>query len=533
VPFDTAGVEPNLEGEFTVDGAKVKPAFQLFEEHVAQYTPEWAADICGLPAEQIRQVALELGENAKIGSTIEVDGMTLPYRPVAIMAYHMAQQELGFQAIRAMTMVMMLLGAVGAVGGQLSDFTWKIHKNYNGLDSIDITDSPNIYLNKSKFYPINSNNSSVVAQVMLDPGKYGVDYVPEVCIIHMANPLGSFPDRDVNFEAYKKFKFVAVIDPWLSTTADFFADVVLPAATIEKYEGPISATDQYTDAQTLRIPPMEPLFDSRGDIQIYLDLCEKAGILYGEGGYLDQVNKALKLEEPNILPLNNKPTERGIFDIWAKANGYEEGVAFFETTGVKVKGPVAATKRYGYATDPPFGGVIHRLYGESLLRYRQDMQAAGADKIYWQDYAPFPTWRTLTLEGSPPDYDLTLISFHMIEFKQSRTPIPLVVELAPEQFMEINPKTAKAKGINDGDEVWVESHNAVTGETRKIRVTARYRELIRLDTVAMPHHYGDYARHPWTQGQGPTPNTLFFTGEGYVANTADQTFHVKVRVYKA
>jgi anaerobic selenocysteine-containing dehydrogenase len=120
----------------------------------------------------------------------------------------------------------------------------------------------------------------------------------------------------------------------------------------------------------------------------------------------------------------------------------------------------------------------------------------------------------------------------MIEFKQSRTPIPLVLELAPEQFLEINPKAARERRINDGDKVWVESHNAVTGDTRRVRVTARHREHIRPDTVAMPHHYGEYARHPWTEGQGPTPNTLFFSGEGYVANTADQAYHVKVRVYK-
>ena len=533
VAHDAEGVEPALEGEFTVDGATVKPAFQVFKEHMAQYTPEWATEVCGLPAEQVRQVAQELGENAMIGSTIEVDGMTLPYRPVAIMTYHVAQQELGFQLVRAQNMIMMLLGAIGAVGGTFTDFTWKIDKRYKGLDNIEITDSPNIYLEDSKFYPINSNNSSVVAKVMLDPEKYGVDYVPEVCIVHMANPLGSFPDQNVNFEAYKKFKFVAVIDPWLSKTADLFADVVLPAATIEKYEGPLSATDQYTDATALRIPPMEPLFQSRGEIDIYMDLCEKAGILYGEGGYLDQVNKALKLEAPYALPLDKKPTVREIFDLWAKASGIEEGVAYFEKHGVKVKGPVSAKKYYGYAGDPPFGGVIHRLYGESLLRYQQKMQAKGAEKIYWQDYTPLPTWRTLTMDGSPPEYDLYLTSYHMIEFKQSRTPIPLVLELAPKQFMEINPKAAKARGINDGDEVWVESQNAVTEETRKVKVTARYRESIRPDTVSMPHHYGEYARHPWVKGQGPTPNTLFFTGEGYVSNTADQTYHVKVRVYKA
>ena len=58
-------------------------------------------------------------------------------------------------------------------------------------------------------------------------------------------------------------------------------------------------------------------------------------------------------------------------------------------------------------------------------------------------------------------------------------------------------------------------------------------EAIRPDTVAMPHHYGEYVRHPWVEGDGPSPNTPFFTGEGYVSNTADQTFLVKVRVEKA
>jgi hypothetical protein len=49
--------------------------------------------------------------------------------------------------------------------------------------------------------------------------------------------------------------------------------------------------------------------------------------------------------------------------------------------------------------------------------------------------------------------------------------------------------------------------------------------------VAMSHHYGMWS-HPWTKDGGPTPNTIFHTMEGYVTNTADQTFHVKVRVYK-
>jgi anaerobic selenocysteine-containing dehydrogenase len=311
-----------------------------------------------------------------------VDGVTVPYRPVGIMAYHMAQQELGFQALRAMAMVAMLIGSVGAAGGTLTDFSWKVHKNWAGLDNIEITDSPNIYLNKSQFYPINSNNSSMVAKVLVDPDKYGVaeEKIPEMVIVHMANPLGSFPDREANFAAYEQLEYVVVIDPWLSATADLFADIVLPAATIEKYEGPLSANTPYEDATALRLPPMEPMFDSRGDIDIYLDLTEAAGILYGEEGYLAELNHELKLEV-FALPLDDKPSVRGIFDRWAREHvSEEEGIAFFERQGVQYKGPIGATKRYGYAAlddeGRPFAGAYpHRLSRDAGQGRRRDLLA--------------------------------------------------------------------------------------------------------------------------------------------------------------
>jgi len=535
VPHDSEGTEPALDGHYTVGSATVPTGFQIFKESLEENTAEWAADICGVPAEQIEQVANELAEHAMIGSTIEIDGRTLPYRPVAIMAYHMAQQELGFQALRAMLFIPMLLGSVGAVGGQFSDFTWKEYKNWKKFENISVNEGPyNIYLSGSKFFPINSNNSSIVAKVINDPEQYEVDYVPEVFLLHHVNPLGSFPDREENIEAYKKIDFVAAIDPWLSLTADLFADIVMPAATINKYEGPMSATDQYIDAVAMRIPPVDPLFQSRGEIDIYMDLCEKIGVLYGEGGYLEIVNNELKLTDTEYaLPLDSKPTPREIFDNYSKINGLS-GIDFFETEGVQVKGPVDPTKYYPYAMETPFGGILpHRLYGESLLVAQQKMQALGAEEIYWRDYTALPTWRDLTVESSPPEYDFLLMSTHLIEFKQSRTPIPMMVEMVPNQVVEINTSDAKAKGIADGDEVMVESIHALTGETREAKTIARCRENIRPGVVCMPHHFGEYVKHPWVKGTGPSPNSLFFTGEGYVANTADQTYLVKVKVSKA
>lgn len=534
-PFDAGVGRPALEGEYEVEGRKVRPAFQVLKEHLARYTPEWAAKVTDVPADAIRRVAEELGENAQIGSTIEVDGRTLPHRPVAAMAQHMSQQELGFEAVRAMLLVFMLLGAVGAVGGQMIDFTWDVdHERFEGLDRIEIGDPPNDFLLEgSKFFPINTGNPAVAAMVARDPAKYGVERLPEMAILHMHNPLVSVPDQKLIAALYERLKFVAVISPWLTETADYFADVILPAATIEKYEGPVPATDQYTDAVTLMTPPMAPLFESRGEVDIYLDLTEKAGILYGKGGYLDQANRALGLRGRYALPLSRKPTPRQIFDRWARSQGIREGVAFFEQKGVKMNGPVPAADHYGYAGDPPFGGVRHRLYGESLLRYRNEMKAKGAGEVYWRDYSPLPTWRSLTMEGSPAGYDLHLISFKRIEHKQSRSAyIPLLTEQAPEQRLAINPEAAGERGIGDGDEVWVESHNAVTGETRRIKARAAHTDGIRLDTVGLSHHFGLWA-HPGSRGRGPSPNEIFYGGEGYLTNTADSSFQVKVRVFKA
>jgi len=537
VAYDAPGIDPALTGEYTVGSDTVKPAYQLFVDHVADKTPAWAAGICGLSEEQIIKVATDLGTYAKIGSTLTIDGVEVPYRPVAIHGYHVTQQELGFQATRAALIVMMLLGAIEAAGGQFVDFSPTKAGAFDKWNAVSVKSTGyNIFLEDSKFYPINSNSSNIVAMVMNDPAKYGFPEsdIPEVLMIHMTNPLLAYPSAQSELaESYKKFKFIAVIDPWLSETADHYADLVLPAAMLEKYEGPFSISNTYVNATTIRQPPINPLFQTRGEIDIYLDLCEKAEILYGTGGYLDYLNSELKLVDPYKLDLNTKPTVRDIFDRWAKSKGISDGIVFFEKNGVKAEGAVSADKYYGSAFTPPYGGLRHRLYGEALNRYRGVMQGMGVDELYYQDYTPFPTWRTPTKDRSPPEYDLTLISYKKIELKQSRAAFdPLLNELVPKQRLLINSATAAAKGISDGDPVFVESHNALTGETRRIQTVAQLVEFVRPDTVVLHHHYGQWV-HPVARDSGPTPNTLFFTGDGYVSNTADQSYHVNVKVWRA
>lgn len=533
-PFDTKGLTPALEGSFTVGGAAVKTSFQLLTEHVAQYSPESVAAACGVPAEQIRRIALELGKNACIGQTITIDGVQLPYRPVAMMGYHgIAGQEHAFQCGRAGCLLFMLLGAIQAVGGVRIGFGLAVAPNFTALDKAQIKDPPyNINLTNSKYFAINHPCSAFASHVLLNPQKYEVGLIPEVMLCFYGNYLLSSPPTDVMIEALKKMKFIADIDSHLTEEADLLADVVLPCSVLEKLDGPVDVNNMYETGWMLRLPVTDPLYKSRPDLDIYIDLAEKMGILYGKDGFIDKIHGELTITDANKLDINTKPTTRQVFDAWAKSRGVAEGVAYFEKNSAKTA-PIPVKQLYAPAWDPPYGGIRHRVWGESLLGYRETMKSKGAAEVYYRDYTALPTWRPNTMDSSPAEYDLYLIDHKAIQLFHSQLAYnPLLNELDPAQALRMNPRTAKAKGLADGDEVWVESHNATSGQTKKFKMHVRYVEGIRPDTVAMAHGYGHWV-HPVAKNDGPSPSQLYYTGEGYTVSVVQGgVFRVKVKVWK-
>ena len=128
ISMHTNGSDPYLLGEFTLDdGTPVKPAFQLLVDRVKDYTPEWAAEITGIPAETIKRLAYEMGITArdeKIELPIawtdtwgnEHDHIT--GNPVSFHAMRgLAAHSNGFQTIRAMSILMSILGTIDRPGG--------------------------------------------------------------------------------------------------------------------------------------------------------------------------------------------------------------------------------------------------------------------------------------------------------------------------------------------------------------------------------------------------------------------------------
>lgn len=152
VPFDTADCDPALKGEFEAGEAmeigadderwdyervKVKPAFQLLVEHVAENRPEWAETISGVPADKIRQLANGFVDHARIGQTCTVKDRELPFRPVAIVLGKTTNNGWGgYECVWARAVMQILVGALEVPGGLLGSTSLIVGPNWDRWSSV-------------------------------------------------------------------------------------------------------------------------------------------------------------------------------------------------------------------------------------------------------------------------------------------------------------------------------------------------------------------------------------------------------------
>jgi len=153
------GCDPALEGRYTLaDGTRVVPSFQLLRERVAECTPAWAEKITGIPAARIKALAREMGDTA-FRQAFELPipwtdawGKAHPTtvgRPVAFHAMRgLAAHSNGFQTVRALAVLMSVLGTIDAPGGfrHKAPYPRHIVPNYRAFNAPEMI-KPNTPLN--------------------------------------------------------------------------------------------------------------------------------------------------------------------------------------------------------------------------------------------------------------------------------------------------------------------------------------------------------------------------------------------------
>ncbi|MFH1091195.1 MAG: molybdopterin-dependent oxidoreductase, partial [Pseudomonadota bacterium] len=484
-PYDADVQDYATEGSFTVDGTECRPAFQLLKEHVSKYTPAMAAAITTVPATTIYRLAEEFGREARIGSTIVVEGTEFPYRPVAANIYRGAgAHEHGVAGALGVQILNMVVGNFYVPGGHrgmnLVGPAWEWQPGvFDGLvvpttnpelgagnDYYNYKIGPPDSMELKELYPMSTNRAPMHLATSIEPEKYKLPYHPEVLLTCRRNLFMGGCDYKITAEALRKYRFIASFCVTLDEMSDF-ADLVLPEAIgLEKLQFmPNRLTWSHT-AQTgyfywgVRQPVVAPLGEARDWADVLMELADRIGFL---GDVYENFNHRFSLKGPYKLDPAQKYTKEEIGDRRFKAKfGEERGLAWFKEYGFH------SIKRTVDELYPlPWLKVRFPLYYENFLeaggKVKAVAQSIGLNNWDISDYEALPEWKACGAgHPTPEGFDLTACNFRVATHSMSWTAenpwLAEVAELNPyAQKILINTLTARKRGINDKDRVYVES----------------------------------------------------------------------------
>ncbi|MCS0294745.1 trimethylamine-N-oxide reductase TorA [Vibrio alginolyticus] len=404
-------------------------------------TPEWAAAICGVKADKIREFARML-----------VSGRTQ-----ILMGWCIQRQEHGEQPYWAAAVVAAMVGQIGLPGGGIS---YGHHYSSIGVPSTGFAGPGGFPRNldqgmKPKWDNNDFNGYSRTIPVarwidcLLEPGKEinyngGKVKLPDfkMMVISGCNPWHHHQDRNRMKKAFRKLQTVVTIEfAWTATCR--FSDIVLPACT-QWERNDIDVYGSYSNKGLIAMHRLvDPLFQSKPDFQIMSELTQRFGRReeytrgMSEMEWIESLyNDCKKANEGKFeMPEFNEFWEKSVLDFgegkpWVRHADFRKDPelnplgtpsGFIEITSRKIG-------RYGYEHCQE-----HPMWFEKSERSHG---GPGSDK--------YPFW----LQSCHPDKRLHSQMCESEEFRatyavQGREPV------------YINPADAKAKGIKDGDLVRV------------------------------------------------------------------------------
>lgn len=267
--------------------------FDELKAKVKDYTPEKMQDICGIPAEEIREVALAYAKSP---------------RSIIFWGMGVSQHVHGTDNARCLIALALLTGQIGRTGTGLHPLRGQ--NNVQGASDAGLI---------PMFYPdyISVENGDVKAKMEEFwgaelSGERGLTVVEIVNDIHAdgikgmyvmgENPAMSDPDQHHTRAALAKLKHLIVQDIFLTETA-WFADVILPATAHAEKEGTFSNTNRQVQ---IGRPAVSPPGEARQDWKIIVDLANALNLDWKYEHISDVFN-----EMAQIMPsLNNISWER-------------------------------------------------------------------------------------------------------------------------------------------------------------------------------------------------------------------------------
>ncbi len=212
----------------------------------AQYPPQRAGSLCGVPPEDIVRLARELATS----------------QPAVIrLNYGVQRSERGAAAVRAIAMIPALTGAWRHRGGGLLLTTSGAFQiNRQALERPDLQPRPTRVLNMSEL-------GRILTEVSGPPIK--------ALIVYNCNPAAIAPDQNRVVAGLRRAAlFKVVLEQFQTDTADF-ADYVLPVTTFLEHTDLYFAYGHYY--MQLARPALQPAGEAKPNVEIFRLLAKRMG----------------------------------------------------------------------------------------------------------------------------------------------------------------------------------------------------------------------------------------------------------------
>ena len=434
------------------------------------YPPERAAEICGVPAERIREAAALLGGAERLLSTV-LQGFYQSNQATAaavqVNNVHLLRGMLG----RPGAGVLQMNGQpsaentreCGADGDLVGFRNWD-----NGRHVADLAAIWNLNPMQIPHYAPPTH----AMQIMRYAEKGSIRFL----WVSATNPLVSLPElRRVRELLASQGLFLVVQDIFLTETAEL-ADVVLPAATWGEKTGTFTNSDRTVH---LSEKAVEPPGEARSDLDIFLDYARRIGFRDNGG-----------------QPFPQWHDPESAFEAWKRASAGRpcdySGLSYDRLRG---------NSGVQWPCDEAHPEGTERLYTDGRFWARpEECESYGKDLVTG---APLeePEYRAANPDGRamikaveyvPPheepgqEYPFALITGRTLYHFHTRTKTgraPQLQRAAPEVWVEIAPPDAEEAGIREGHPVEIRSTRG--------RIHARARiSGIRPGVLFVPFHYG-------------------------------------------
>jgi anaerobic selenocysteine-containing dehydrogenase len=274
------------------------------------------------------------------------------------------------------------------------------------------------------------------------------------------NPLVSFPNIDILKHALENLHFLVVQDGFHPTPTTELADLVLPAAIWGEKEGTYTNSERRVSKVNAAVAPPG---EARPDFDIFLAIANRLGC------------------RDELFPGWMGPADS--FEEWRRVSAGRlcdySGITYqsIEECG-GIQWPFPAETRDA-------AGASRRLYSDGKFE-----TIDGRARLIPTAWEPFP-------EQPNSEFPFVLNTGRTVEHWHTRTKtgsIPILRDMSPRAWLEMNPIDAKRLNLSPHDRV-----DVVSARGRVSRVELRVTEIIAAGQVFLPFHFAEANANQLTQ----------------------------------